>query len=166
MATYLLRPNGDGKAGWTEDPVGPAWSTLDDVVTQPTAPTTGSDRITSAANGDVCTPDFTTATIPAGESVASVTIWVYGITPGTRNFTVQLQQGGTALSALLFTFPISTTGWVSGVSTATGPVSQAIIDGLQVQLQSGSGSGTVEADAVYLEVTTRASSALPILGVG
>lgn len=154
MATTILRPTGDVKADWTEDAVGTAWSKLDDDVLQPTAPTTGSDRITTTGNGTICTLSFGTFTLGA-QKVTSVTLWVYGQAVDGSNFyncTVSIPniQAGTLASAA---YTSASFGWVSG--TGTRPITQAQLDGIEVGLTSAGATGTREIDAAYLEVVTK-----------
>lgn len=163
MPSYTLRPNGDSKANWTEDPAGTAFSTLDESVTQPTAPTTGSDRITSATDGSLCVVDCGTTTLAGGETVTAVTVWVYAITPAGRNFTVLLVGSSAMTQPSSLVFPANTTGWQS--FTWLGSRTQSEVNAFQMQFQNGTGTGTVEIDAAYLEVTTSTGNSRMLRGM-
>lgn len=150
MATIILRPTGDTKADWTEDAVGTAFSKLDEAVTQPTAPTTGSDRITATGNGTTCTVSFATFTLGASE-VVSVTLWVYGKAADASNyFTASIltpaNRGGVSVTSASF-------GWAS--VTYYGGLTQAQVDALEASFLTVGGTGTREIDAAYLEVVTQ-----------
>lgn len=161
MPSYLLRPNGDtAKVDWTEDPVGPAFSTQNDAVTQPTAPTTGSNRITSATAGHICQLDVGTAVLVPGERVTQVRMWAYATTPvgGTINIVGAISGGGDLGSS--FTIPSNSAfGWFS--QTYNGTLTQTQVDALQVKAQNVASVATSEIDAMYLEVTTVLRSQVP-----
>lgn len=151
MPTHILRPNADTKADWTEDAVGTAFSKLDDAVTQPTAPTTGSDRITATGSGTTCTVGCETFTLGA-EKVVSVTAWVYGqAVNGSNYYTFSVAGSVGGLSSASYTS--ASFGWAS--ITYYIPLTQAQLDGLELTLITVGASGTREIDAAYIEVVTR-----------
>lgn len=147
MPTHILRPNADVKADWTEDAVGTAFSKLDDAVTQPTAPTTGSDRITTTSNATACTVGFETFTL-GSRRIRSVTAWVYGQAVDASNYYTFLVSGVTPLGAYFG----ASFAWRS--TTGYGSLTQAQLDGLELVMTSQGATGTREIDAVYLEVVT------------
>ena len=150
MPTYYLRPNSDVKADWTEDPAGTAWSVLDEAVTQPTAPTTGSDRITVAASGKFSKHGLTTVTLNPREVVASATAWAYGKAVDASSYwSLNIVSGGNAIAGA--TQKSSSFGWAS--TTYGGALTQSELDALELWLIS-TGTGTVEVDALYLELQT------------
>lgn len=157
MATYLLRPSADTKAQWVEDPVGTAFSVLDDAVTQPTAPTTGSDRITSATNGDICTLEVPDQQLLPGESVTQIKLWVYIQTAAGRNCQIGVNNAPAAMAA----FVAAGTAFSWNSVTYTGNATQAQLNSLQISLVNGNGAGTTEVDAAYIELTTRAKASIP-----
>lgn len=167
MPQYLLRPNSDIKAQWTENPVGNAFDVLDDNVTQPAAPSTAGDQIDSATDGQISSHDFTTTTLAGGETPTTITLWVYAATPAGRAITLALvkSDGGTA-SLATGSFPAGTAAsWRS--ITFTGAVNQARVDGLQASLTAATGSGTASIYAVYIELNTQTGSGgLLLRGLG
>lgn len=151
MPVYYLRPNNDSKAGWTEDPAGTAWSALDDDVLQPTAPTTGSDRVTTSTNAAITTQDLTTFTLGANETVVRANLWVYGKAATGCYWSAILFSGVTGKTSAVQTS--TSFGWVT--STYAGSLTQSEIDALNVSITSSIAGGlTVEVDAVYVEVET------------
>lgn len=162
MAQYLSRPTGDIKANWTENPGGPAWDCLNEVVTQPTAPSTGGDQIDSATNGQQCQISSTQPTLGAGEMVTSVVFWCYIATPATRSCAITLSIAGQLPAT---TVPAGTAAsWQS--ATFTGNATQAQLTAAFIDMTNGTGTGTTSIYAAYLEINTRQASGLPILGVG
>ena len=78
MAIYTVRGTADYKAQWTETPVGPAWSALDDTAKEPSTPDL-TDYITSVATpGSACQLNLADLTLAHGERIASVVAWAYG----------------------------------------------------------------------------------------
>ena len=152
MPTHILRPNADTKADWTEDAVGTAFSKLDDAVTQPTAPTTGSDRITTTGTGTVCTVGFETFTL-GSRRIRSITAWVYGQAVNASNYyTFALRSTPALFGATQGSYTSASFGWAS--TAAYGSWTQAQIDTLELIITSQGATGTREIDAVYLEVVT------------
>lgn len=154
MATQILRPNSDGgKVEWTEDPVGPAYSTLDDSVTSSDTPTTGSDRITVAATGKQNIVDHATFTL-GGRTVRRVTLYVYGkAVNGSNYYTISFSAGASALATADYT--TGSFGWAS--TTYRGSLTQTQVDALASSCIS-TGTGALEIDALYLEVETKPCS--------
>jgi hypothetical protein len=166
LPSYILRPDADAKADWTEDAVGTAFSKLDEAITQPTAPVTGSDRITSATAGQICQVDCTTITLAGGETVIQVKAWFYGSTPvgGSIIITSSISGGGDLGDPV--TIPSnSPAGWYS--QTYTGSLTQAQVNGLQLKMQNVASVATSEIDAAYIELTTQfGSGGLMMRGMG
>jgi hypothetical protein len=164
VASYLLRPDGDAAVQkWTVDPSGTAASVLDEAVTQPTAPTTGSDRITSGTNTQICQLHFASATPGPGETVTSAKLWVYIITPAGRDCQITITQTPSAVTPV--TVPAGTAASWQSV-TYTGGLTQAQIGALEAQIVNGTGTGTTEIDAAYIELTTVFNAGQMLLGVG
>ena len=153
MPRYVLRPNADVKSDWTEDPVGTAWSVLDDSVEAPTAPTTGSDRITVASTGKTSAQGVGTFTLGGSERVVAARAWVYGKATAVvgQNYTVQLYDGAGAAALANTGYTSASFGWQS--ATYIGSLTQAKIDALEVRIISVGGSA-LEADAAYIEIVT------------
>lgn len=152
MPRYILRPNADVKADWTEDAVGTAWSKLDEAIEYPTAPTTGSDRITTTANNQTSSQGVETFTKASDEVVVATRLWVYGkAVNGSNSFTTTLYTTpGAVLAATAYTS--SSFGWSS--ATYEGDLTQAQIDALEARVISSGASGTREVNAAYIEVIT------------
>lgn len=153
MGRYLLRPTDDVKAEWTEDPAGTAWSVLDDSVEQPTAPTTGSDRITVTTNSKTSAQGLQTFTLGGSEEVEYARLWVY--CKAASGFPISIVLYDSTVPGNLASTLVSSTsfGWVS--CTYTGSLTQAKINGLEARvISNAAGSGTLEVDAVYVEVIT------------
>ena len=154
MPRYRLAVNSDSKADWTEDPAGTAWSKLDDNVEYPNAPTTGSDRITVATNSQISAQGVETFTLAGDEVVVCVRAWAYGkaVSAG-RYYTVTLYDGATPAVLAEADYTSSSFGWAG--ATYVGSLTQAQIDALEVRVTSaGVSAGTLEVDAVYIEVVT------------
>jgi hypothetical protein len=153
MPRYLLRPDSDVKAEWVEDPVGTAWSVLDEAVTQPTAPTTGSDRITTNVNAKTSSQGVTTFTLGTNEIVTSVRAWAYGKAVDASNrIALSVYDGlNSAFLCTEYHAANSFTWWGAGYM---GNLTQAQLDALEVRLGSNSTGSTLEVNASYIEVTT------------
>lgn len=154
MPRYLLRPDADVKADWTEDPVGSAWSVLDDNVTYPSTPTTGSDRITVASNSQISAQGVGTFTLGTNEVVVATRAWAYGkAVSASRYWQVTLYDGATPTILSQADYTSASFGWAS--ASYTGSLTQAQINALEVRITSaGASAGTVEVDATYIEVIT------------
>lgn len=160
MANYI-DPNADGaNNAWTKSTGTAGWSLLDDAVRQPTAPSTGTDRITSSTSGqlqDLAFPN--TLTHSAG---ATYTLWFYAIGGNRRGFTAAVSTNdGTSFGSANTIIAASTSPpaaqWYS-LDISSLITSQATLDGLRVRLActsiSGGGATAVEIDAIYLEQVT------------
>lgn len=154
MPRYVLRPNADVKAEWDEDPAGTAWSILDEVVEQPTAPSTGSDRITVSVTAKTSSQGVETFTLGAGEVVTAARAWVYGKAIDASNYyTVIVYDGLNSAFLASATYTSDSFGW--GSATYNGSLTQAQIDALEVRVASNvSGGGAPEVDASYVEIVT------------
>jgi hypothetical protein len=151
-------PNADGTQGqWSKSAGSTAWNLLDDAVRAPTAPTTGSDQITSTTNTlqaqEIAFPN--TLTWAPGETYA---LHVYGNTTGNKH--VIEYEISTNDGASFGATPLALFGDNTGNSWQTGPIaiaSQAQLDGLQVRLiherTQGTANGSATVAAVYVERT-------------
>lgn len=149
----FLDPNGDSKADWTETPAGTAFSKLDEATRQPTAPSDVSGDNINVATAATCRVDVGTFTIAGNEAVTSIKAWAYGNTPAGRacDLSIAAAPSGTVTS----TVPAgSANAWFS--TTYTGGATQAQVNGLQWQVLSAAGTGTVTWYAGYIEVVTAA----------
>jgi hypothetical protein len=156
MAGYL-DPSADGaNNAWTKSTGTAGWSLLDDGVRQPTAPTTGTDRITSSTAGqlqDLAFPD--TLTHVAG---ARYVLWLH-CTPGSRRgIDTLISVNDSTFSGSEATVPAvnggAAQGWYSRDLTAL-IGSTADLTGLRVRLScssiAGGGAGAGAVNAVYVE---------------
>lgn len=156
MPRYVLRPDADVKADWTEDAVGTAWSKLDEAIEYPTAPTTGSDRITTSSSVATSSQGVTTTTLGVGEEIISATAWVYGKAVDASNYYQITIYDGAGTAQLVGTnYTSGSFGW--GSVTYVGLLSQAKLDALEIRIISV-GTGALEVCAAYLEVTTTLQS--------
>lgn len=149
MPVRYLDPNSDAKSEWTEAPVGPAWSALDDGTRQPSTPDT-SDNINTPTTGQLSRQDLTTFTLASGEVVTQVKGWFYCETGATGSMVVSFQGPITTIS--LTVAAGSSAAWRS--ITYTGSLTQANLDALQLQAQSVTTGATRKVHAMYAEVTT------------
>ncbi len=154
MPSYILRPESDQKAEWTEVPGGAAWSCLDDSVTQPTAADT-SDRVEVAVSDKFCRQDLTTVVIPETEAVTSLIGWFYCKAGSTVTITCSVLASSINYAASLSTVNQTSTsyGWVS--APYGGGLQQTQVDSLSVQALSVLGGGSnAEVAAMYVELVT------------
>ncbi len=108
MAKYVLRPNADNKADWTEVPTGAGWSCVDDAVSSPSVPST-SDRLESLTHNQTSAVQVATYTVD--RQIQRVTAYTY-LKPGdggTQTALVHTSGGTTTLAAH------STYGTVNGI---------------------------------------------------
>lgn len=145
---YILEPDEDQKADWTETPVGTAWSAVRDGVRQPAVPPLTS-HISTATNDASCVLRLTSFLPVGNEVVTSVRVWLYCETPAGRDFTLTLLEVSGILTRL--TVPAGTAaGWES--IAYVGQLSQTQLDGLRIAADAGTGTGTVTVYSIYAEV--------------
>lgn len=161
MSIDTLRPNASVANAWTTNGTFPA--NLAEVVTQPTAPATGSGFIQSTTAGQVAQAELSTFTLPAGETVAEVDVWIYGNAGAKRSFNAELLTGTTVLATATNLIPAgSGNGWYT--FSFVGSLTQTEIDALRVRLTTtstagGGGAGFVNVFAVYVEVDHQPATA-------
>ena len=149
MSVYILRPNADAKADWTETPVGTAYSALDESVLYPDAPDTA-DNITSSTNVKGSYQEFETFTLGVNEVVLAARVFVYGKVANASNLTaITLWDGTTAIASGSQTR--TSYGW--DYATYEGALTQTQINALQSRVTT-SGTTAHEVDAIYIEVVT------------
>lgn len=160
MATNFIDPSADGaNNAWTKSTGSSASALLDDAVRQPTAPTTGSDRITSSTAGQLSDLVFpNTLTHVAG---STYTLWVHA-TPGNRrgaDTLIAVDDATFANSAATVPAqtPAAAQAWYSRDVSALID-SQAKLDGFRARLScssvAGGGATACAINAVYLEQVT------------
>ena len=161
MGSYISRPNEDVAAGWTENPVGTAYTCLDDNVLQPTAPDTA-DYITSSTDAQVCLVGFEPVIIPLGERVTEIILWVYGKTAGAA-YGAALYDGtsGASISGASSFLVNSSYAWSSD-TVFEGNLSSYQLDNLWGYFLSIGSSATYVA-ACYLEFVTESTSETIVL---
>lgn len=160
MPTYIVRPTATAKNDWDTD-AGTAHAALDDVVTDPTVPTTGSDRVFTNVASEIVTVDLADLAIPPLERVVRIDGKWYIISGVGSALTATLAISGSGDLGTPTAVGASSTGWVT--NTFMGFASQAQINNLQVKVQKSSGANTDEIDAAYAVITTVASESQPDL---
>ena len=156
-ASSYIDPSADGaNNAWTKSTGTAGWSLLDEGTRQPTAPSTGTDRITSSTDEqlqDLVFPN--TLTYASGRTY---TLWVYGIGGTKRALDVQVSNDDGATWQTRQTNVIgagAAAAWHS-VNITSWVTSQTQLDQLRVRLicnstAGGGGATAVEVDAVYVE---------------
>src|ERR1043166_1830257 len=148
MPTNFLDPSADGtQNAWTKSTGTAGWSLLDDATRQPTAPTTGTDRITSSTSGqqqDIAFPD--TLTFATGQGVKG---WVYAIGGNRRGIDLYVSKNnGSSFTGQTTLFAASTSPpgaqWYS-VDISSTFASTSDMNALQIRLQVTSISGSSSA---------------------
>jgi hypothetical protein len=158
LLTYA-DPNADGASpnnAWTKSAGTSGWSLLDDAVRQPTAPATGTDRVTSST--DEQTQELVFPNTLLYDATATYTLRIYGSAGSKRALDVQVSTND---GASWQTRQANVIGAGSGSSWRSIDVtslaaSQAALDGLRVRLicnqtATGGGAGSVEVDEVYVD---------------
>ena len=163
MTVTLLRPNADIAGDMTLTGSATYFGALDDAVTQPTAPGTGTDYCSHGTAGRFAHVGCQTFT-KGLDVVSQVTLWIYLETGKKRGclFRINstagtLQEGSVGAD--------TAAGWQS--ITYTGTLEQADIDALAIYAEvtataPGGGAGTVAVYAAYLEVTHAAPGQNPM----
>lgn len=171
MAVALLRPNGDVLAEWTETPTGAAWSTIDDVVEQPTVPDTA-DFVSTTGQNNVSRHGLTTVAVG---SVSQAKLWVYGahadsLDAGHNWFAGLHKPDDVEITTVTFWSEDVGDFWHS--ATFVGALTQVEVDGLYIKLASGAVTAPHDHHcyAAYVELTYEPPALgvvnLPLLGVG
>jgi len=151
MPTTYLDPDGDITNQWTKSTGTVSWSLLDDAVRQPTAPTTGSDRLTTTTDAQVTEVTLTSLALGTG-SVVSVIAWWHGANGSATKSSVDLALYTGATQLAVTTITSTTETWYS--VTYTGPLTQAELDDLRIRLTYHETSSTTTvaiANEVYAE---------------
>lgn len=169
MASIISRPmTPDSFAGWTETPVGSGFDRVDEVVTQPTAPSdTSSDKVDASGTFQYQTHTLQDVSLGVGENIIGYKIWIYGSTTGTLTV-----RGYLGPRADMLVIPAgSSAGWYSATEMVS--LTQAAYNGYTGGFMSGmTGSGTATVYASYIEVLTDAPAPgaggikLPLMQVG
>lgn len=146
----ILRPNGNNNTNWNLND----YTLIDDIVTQPVAPTTGSDYAYPNKNDDSESQEWTLEDCPTHiSSVTSVIVWVYGkSTEADPTMDVNINVNSSWQTAQTITFT-SSYAWYS--KTFTGTWTEANMNGMLVRLTTKSivNNLTWEIDALYCYVT-------------
>lgn len=152
MADYILRPNADETAGWTETPTGAAWSAIDDAVEDPAAPNTG-DYIESILDGEISRQAVTTVALGSNERVTTTEAHIHGSSAGTNSDIIcRLKRAGGVV--------IGTTSYVNGQTgwktiSVSGALTQADIDALAVEFEAdGISIGARRINCAYVRLVT------------
>lgn len=152
MASYILRPDGDTKAQWTETPAGTAWTNLNEAVTQPTVPSTASGFATSTTSGNILQLSYTTTTLAVNEYMTAVRGWAYVNVPAGATLTLNISNYSPNL-----TQSTAVTGWVSTpLYTVTDSTTfQAGVDAMYFQATMTTAVATATTIyAMYMDMTT------------
>ena len=157
MPSYVLRPDVTGTNSWAINlPALNVADALDDAVTQPTAPSTTGDSVSTNTANAVCESNVGGFTLAAGEVVESVTLWIYCSTGAKRAIDFDIYTvGPTKLTTTVRVDAALGNGWRS--VTYTGSLTQAQLDALYLRMlcastAGGGGAGTVTAYAAYMVV--------------
>jgi hypothetical protein len=164
VPTYTLRPNADVTSQWTVSGPATAWEALDEAITQPTTPSPLTDRIVTGTLNQVTEVALDTTTLAGGETVDSVTVWVFSDRSGgtTVQGTAQLFTGATAKGSTVNLGSPATGSWKSVVYT--GSLTQGELDDLRIRFVCTTGAvANVRAMRAYAEVATT-TSATPVEG--
>lgn len=179
MSVLTLRPSADisgiqtaGGAsgqGTTWDPYvasaynggGNGWATIDDAVSQPTAPDITDYIQFGQSTATTALLDLSTGTIPAGETVTGATLWVfYRNTNGSsRTHTFELRRADNSVLAT-FTVTTGTTATAWYPVTYTGSLTQTEVDGLRVAFTASNTFDSATVYAAYVDVV----SSIPSVG--
>lgn len=162
MATLTIRPDSDAKADWTETPVGTAYTTIDDSVFEPSVPDTA-DFIRTSSNAAICKVGLANPSIPSGDVIRRVRIWVYGQVASGGSFSCALLNAADA-SLTSFIFSSTSAAWAQS-GYALGPWSPTIANGLQLQFTNAS-TNQATVYAAYAVLSTGTYNKLPMRGVG
>ena len=169
MPTYILRPNGDDKADWTETPVGTAFSILDEPYDYGDASaglTTykGSNYIASNTDSQTCRLNVETTTLAAGEVPVMARAVIHARAAAGRLISFGV-VGGSSSSNL---FSNTSYGWLKNLTPTTGIADQSAVDGLQLNIVAVAGTGEVRVAIAYIELQTSfgGASARLLTGAG
>lgn len=136
VTTEELLPDGDGKADWTESPAGTAFSRLND--------SSDSTLITSATSGQICRVTLGTTMLSAGEYAVGCVFKIRANIPASNPLRVQLQHTATGSAVSMIDQNIGPTSGIEDIEIpCVAPITQAMLDGLQVNLSPTTSSGTV-----------------------
>lgn len=152
MATATLRPNGEisRHTDWviTDGGATTADQVLDDAVTQPTAPGTGSDYVSHIQLGTT-NVEVALETVTVG-TVMSAKVWYYAALSGVSpSLTTKLFKGATEIATVTITSGAA--AWYS--VTYTGNLTQAEVDDLRIRFGAANTASTCTVYAAYVELT-------------
>lgn len=173
MATATIRPVVGGTNAWITTPASQfAYDMLDDVVTDPTAPSTASDFISTSTTTAVADQVLADPSLPAGRTINSIVAHVYCATTGVRRtLTIELYYllGGSGAATSLGTTVVpasSAAAWKTVTASSTG-LSDAELNSLRVKLtatvSSSTSTGTATAYAAYVDIDYAVAASLPTL---
>ncbi|MCH7883221.1 hypothetical protein IIA95_02300 [Patescibacteria group bacterium] len=156
--TAVIRPDGDFSVNWTSTPSGTNFTTIDEVVTQPTAGD-DTDFIRSATNNQV--DEFDMGTISNVDTATQVQVWAYAKADTNDDLGINIVIDGTPQTRQDIGLTTGFT-WVSATFSSLS-LTQTQVDGLRVQLVEAKAGplDAVEVATMYADVTFT-SSAVPI----
>lgn len=168
MAVATLRPSGvTGTNNWTATGAADAAAALDDVVTDPTAPSTGSDFVATSTTNNVFEVALADPSLAAGRVISSIVAKVYCATTGTRRtltLTLRYNVGGTGTDTVLATVVVgvnTAAAWQT-LTASTAGLTDAELNSLRIRgvatVSSSTSTGTATAYAAYVDVTYTAAT--------
>jgi hypothetical protein len=164
-ANAFIDPNGDGSnAGWTVQPSGTAYTTVDEATRQPTVPTT-TDYVQSAANNNA-NLFLQMGTIANVATVSSITVWAYHNDGANGVITFALYDATESTNYGSANFAQRTTSGWNSVTISGLSLTQAQLDGLRFRFNTtksgGGGPATIYLYATYADVTYTSSGSLSV----
>jgi hypothetical protein len=148
----VIRPDGDGTPlQWTSTGAN-HYGEINEVVTQPSAPNTS----TNVNNGGSATnvDTFNMGTISNVSSVSQVVVWVYHASTAKNSvMSVDMIAGGTTYNGTVSSSSTANTYLWASATFSSLNLSQADLDGLQIQISGDSGGRTYTVAALYADVT-------------
>lgn len=159
MAEYILRPNSDDKAEWTETPAGAAWAVLNEVVTEADTPDTSNNYIDTTVDGQIARCGVENVPILPREIVYAIEGWAYvraSTTGQGVNITLVFSSGTSAAASVAAGTGF---GWVKTQLVppgSPGGATQADLDGLLISAASTgtATSGSSRVAAMFCRVFT------------
>lgn len=148
--TTYLRPNADRTTSepWTIVGASQAWEALDDPVTEIETPG-GADYISATPSQSPLSTRLDLSTISlAGQTILSGTAWIYMATATSTQLIVDPEGGGHSVASQTFTG----TGWHS-LSIPLSALKQSGLNSLNIELNTGSGSGIRQVSAALVRLT-------------
>lgn len=160
MAAGIVRPNIDGATlDFVPDAGTVHFDRVNEVVTQPTAPSTASGYL-SMGSGAAKVEILGMETIAGVSAVSQIKVWVYSsFTADGPTFTASIFVGGVFVADVSFA-AAAAAGWYS--ATFSGSWTQADLDALQVRMTFSSGSPVGTLYAMYAEATYEEAASAPV----